>query len=530
MFEKSQLDTQSTENLQAIAKQVGVNKYRSMDKTNLVYGIIDRLALHPNLFSEAKSLLHTPVQNADTTPPSGSQTSHKEEPTRKVTTNTDSETSGREQAQATRKVTPANTHSETSRKNTERIKTRPVNRNPKRRNPTGKESNDRSAPVQPPLTEEEEAIMNTLVVAQGVFDDSKTEGYGFLRSAEYNYFPSPDDIYVSQSQMRKFRLKTGDIVEGKIRLPRGNEKYYPMVEVLKINGLDPGDTKERVSFGNLTPIFPEEKFNLFGKEASVSTKIIDIFSPIGKGQRGLIVAQPKTGKTQLLKDIANVIAVNHPEVYQVVLLIDERPEEVTDMRRNVKGEVVASTFDESAEKHVKLANIVLEKAKRMVESGHDVIILLDSITRLARAYNMVSPTSGKILSGGVDANALHKPKRFFGAARNVENGGSLTIVATALTDTGSKMDDVIFEEFKGTGNMEMQLDRRISNRRIFPAIDLIGSGTRRDDLLLDPKTSQRMWLLRKTLSPMNPLEAIESVIKVVDRSDSVASFFERSNQ
>ena len=349
-----------------------------------------------------------------------------------------------------------------------------------------------------------------IIESEGVLE-IMPDGYGFLRSSDYNYLSSPDDIYVSQSQIKLFGLKTGDTVKGKIRPPKEGEKYFPLIRVILINGLAPSIVRDRVSFEHLTPLFPEEKFKLAEKNSNISTRIIDLFSPIGKGQRGMIVAQPKTGKTILLKDIANSIAANHPEVYQIVLLIDERPEEVTDMQRNVKGEVIASTFDESAEKHVRVANIVLEKAKRLVECGHDVVILLDSITRLARAYNTVAPASGKILSGGIDANALHKPKRFFGAARNIENGGSLTIIATALTETGSKMDEVIFEEFKGTGNMELQLDRNIANRRIYPAIDLVKSSTRRDDLLHEEKVRQRIWVLRKYLADMNPIEAMEFV-------------------
>ena len=349
-----------------------------------------------------------------------------------------------------------------------------------------------------------------IIESEGVLDIMQ-EGYGFLRSSDYNYLSSPDDIYVSQSQVRLFGLKTGDTVLGQVRPPKDGEKYFPLIKVIKINGLDPKVVRDRVSFEHLTPLFPEEKFNLADKSSSISTRVMDLFSPIGKGQRGMIVSQPKTGKTMLLKDVANAIAANHPEVYQIILLIDERPEEVTDMQRNVKGEVVASTFDEPADRHVRVANIVLSKAKRLVECGHDVVILLDSITRLARAYNTVQPASGKILSGGVDANALHKPKRFFGAARNIEGGGSLSIIATALTETGSKMDEVIFEEFKGTGNMELQLDRRISNRRIFPAIDLVSSSTRRDDLLLDENTIQRMWIMRKYLADMNPVEAMEFI-------------------
>ena len=349
-----------------------------------------------------------------------------------------------------------------------------------------------------------------IIESEGVLDIMQ-EGYGFLRSSDYNYLSSPDDIYVSQSQVRLFGLKTGDTVLGQVRPPKEGEKYFPLIKVNKINGLSPDVVRDRVSFEHLTPLFPDEKFNIADKESSISTRIMDLFTPIGKGQRGMIVSQPKTGKTMLLKDVANAIAANHPEVYQIILLIDERPEEVTDMQRNVKGEVVASTFDEPADRHVRVANIVLSKAKRLVECGHDVVILLDSITRLARAYNTVQPASGKILSGGVDANALHKPKRFFGAARNIEGGGSLSIIATALTETGSKMDEVIFEEFKGTGNMELQLDRKISNRRIFPAIDLVSSSTRRDDLILDENTIQRMWIMRKYLADMNPVEAMEFV-------------------
>jgi len=349
-----------------------------------------------------------------------------------------------------------------------------------------------------------------IIESEGVLE-MMPDGYGFLRSSDYNYLASPDDIYLSTSQIRLFGLKTGDTVKGVVRPPKEGEKFFPLVRVLKINGHDPQVVRDRVSFDHLTPIFPQEKFNIAGKQASTSTRIIDLFSPIGKGQRGMIVAQPKTGKTMLLKDIANAIAANHPEVYLIVLLIDERPEEVTDMQRSVRGEVIASTFDREPMEHVKIANIVLEKAKRLVECGHDVVILLDSITRLARAYNTVQPASGKVLSGGVDANALQKPKRFFGAARNVENGGSLSIIATALTETGSKMDEVIFEEFKGTGNMELQLDRKIANRRIFPAIDLTSSSTRRDDLLLDPNTLKRMWILRKFLADMNPVEAMDTI-------------------
>ena len=349
-----------------------------------------------------------------------------------------------------------------------------------------------------------------IIESEGVLE-MMPDGYGFLRSSDYNYLASPDDIYLSTSQIRLFGLKTGDTVKGVVRPPKEGEKFFPLVKVSKINGHDPQVVRDRISFEHLTPVFPKEKFNIAEKGSTISTRIMDLFAPIGKGQRGMIVAQPKTGKTMLLKDIANAIATNHPEVYLIVLLIDERPEEVTDMQRSVKGEVIASTFDREPQEHVKIANIVLEKAKRLTECGHDVVILLDSITRLARAYNTVQPASGKVLSGGVDANALQKPKRFFGAARNIENGGSLSIIATALTETGSKMDEVIFEEFKGTGNMELQLDRRIANKRIFPAIDLVSSSTRRDDLLLDENTIQRMWIMRKYLADMNPVEAMDFI-------------------
>ncbi len=356
------------------------------------------------------------------------------------------------------------------------------------------------------------------------------DGYGFLRSTDYNYLSSPDDIYVSQSQIKLFGLKTGDTVEGPIRPPKEGEKYFPLVRVTKINGYAPELVRDRVPFEHLTPLFPDEKFKLTtGKNDSLSVRVVDMFAPIGKGQRGLIVAQPKTGKTVLLKELANAILTNNPEVYMIILLIDERPEEVTDMARSVDAEVVASTFDESAEHHVKVSSMVHEKAKRLAECGHDVVILLDSITRLARAYNTAQPASGKVLSGGVDANALHKPKRFFGAARNIENGGSLTIIATALTDTGSKMDDVIFEEFKGTGNMELQLDRKLANKRVFPAVDIMASSTRRDDLLQDQYTLNKMWILRKYLADMNSMEAMEFLKERLERTESNEEFLASMN-
>ena len=383
----------------------------------------------------------------------------------------------------------------------------------------------------PQLSPEEEMLnkgveaFGDTITAIGTLECA-ADGYGFLRSADYNYISSPDDIYVSQQQIRQYSLKTGDTVECTIRPPRETDKYFPMKEVIRINGIAPALAKERIAFENLTPLFPDEKFKLCKGDKSdpLSVRIIDFFAPIGKGQRGLIVAQPKTGKTVLLKDIANAIANNHPEVYMIVLLIDERPEEVTDMARSVNAEVIASTFDEPAENHVKVANIVHEKAKRLVECGHDVVILLDSITRLARAYNTVAPASGKVLSGGVEAQALHKPKRFFGAARNIENGGSLTIIATALTETGSKMDDVIFEEFKGTGNMELQLDRKLSNKRIFPAVDIPASSTRRDDLLLPADVLSRMWVIRKELTDMNSVEAMEKLKSYMERTNDNDEF------
>ncbi|MET3115294.1 transcription termination factor Rho [Pedobacter sp. CG_S7] len=400
-----------------------------------------------------------------------------------------------------------------------------TNSNPdQRKNKPVREDNRPKGPVNKPSENSYSNLdFDNTITNEGVLE-IMPDGYGFLRSADYNYLSSPDDIYVSQSQIKLFGLKTGDTVRGSIRPPKEGEKYFPLVRVETINGRLPADVRDRVPFDYLTPLFPTERFNLSVDSNNYSTRIIDLFTPIGKGQRGLIVAQPKTGKTNLLKEVANAIAKNHPEVYLIILLIDERPEEVTDMARSVRAEVIASTFDEPAERHVKIANIVLEKAKRLVECGHDVVILLDSITRLARAYNTTAPASGKILSGGVDANALHKPKRFFGAARNIERGGSLTILATALTDTGSKMDEVIFEEFKGTGNMELQLDRKLSNKRIFPAIDITASSTRRDDLLHDRDTLQRVWILRNHLADMNAQEAMEFVQAQIKNTKSNEEF------
>ncbi|APG65167.1 transcription termination factor Rho [Tenacibaculum todarodis] len=534
MFEIEELKAKTLPELQGVAKTIGLKKTSQLKKLDLVYKILDaqaesNAAKKENTTSEKpkrkRVVRNTATNKAETkiTP----VTIEKKEPevkkqvvpnkTREVKkatkvgkeyTKEKSATNDRvvkedkkpenKQQKVQKPQQPKSQHPKQAQNNNAN-KNR--NNNKKNQNLSHKSGNKYRDP---------DFEFDGIIESEGVLEMMQ-DGYGFLRSSDYNYLSSPDDIYVSQSQIKLFGLKTGDTVLGIVRPPKEGEKYFPLIRVSKINGLNPNIVRDRVSFEHLTPLFPQEKFNLAEKGSSLSTRIIDLFSPIGKGQRGMIVAQPKTGKTMLLKDVANAIAANHPEVYQIVLLIDERPEEVTDMKRNVRGEVVASTFDEPADKHVKVANIVLEKAKRLVECGHDVVILLDSITRLARAYNTVAPASGKILSGGIDANALHKPKRFFGAARKIENGGSLTIIATALTDTGSKMDEVIFEEFKGTGNMELQLDRNISNRRIYPAIDLIKSSTRRDDLLLDPKNVQRMWVLRKYLADMNPIEAMEFI-------------------
>ncbi len=494
MYEIATLKTKKLPELQEIAKKIGVKRITGLNKLDLIYQIVDFIASKPE--EEA-----APAPKAEAAPIVAKPKNEKPKgpnPKAKNKPNT---------PQSDENSTPQHKHHP-----------KKPHQNNENRNPNAKNQNDKREhkndfnhnKEQRSRYREPDFEFEGIIATEGVLE-MMPEGYGFLRSSDYNYLSSPDDVYVSQSQVRLFGLKTGDTVLGTVRPPKEGEKYFPLIKVDKINGLDPKVVRDRVSFEHLTPLFPQERFNLADKESTISTRIIDLFSPIGKGQRGMIVSQPKTGKTMLLKDIANAIAANHPEVYQLILLIDERPEEVTDMQRNVNGEVVASTFDEPAERHVKVANIVLEKAKRLVECGHDVVILLDSITRLARAYNTVQPTSGKILSGGVDANALHKPKRFFGAARNIENGGSLSIIATALTETGSKMDEVIFEEFKGTGNMELQLDRRIANRRIFPAIDLVSSSTRRDDLLLDENTIQRMWIMRKYLADMNPVEAMEFI-------------------
>jgi len=541
MLEISELKAKKLPELQELAKTLNVPKYRTLKKLDLVYQILDYQAANPK--KAEKALTETEDVKMETEQPTKTTEQKQNKPNRKrsVPNATSKPPSNKKDVSSQQ---PAHKKTEVKKKekdNTEKKEKTQPNRPHKKDRTTGKDNKsvsekkdtstdskkERSKPTPKPRRDnnnpnsknngnrdnrnrykEPDYEFDAIIESEGVLDIMQ-DGYGFLRSSDYNYLSSPDDIYLSQSQIRLFGLKTGDTVLGQVRPPKEGEKYFPLIKINKINGLDPQVVRDRVSFEHLTPLFPQEKFNLAERQSTLSTRIIDLFSPIGKGQRGMIVSQPKTGKTMLLKDVANAIAANHPEVYQIILLIDERPEEVTDMQRNVHGEVVASTFDKEAHEHVRVANIVLEKAKRLVECGHDVVILLDSITRLARAYNTVQPASGKVLSGGVDANALHKPKRFFGAARNIEGGGSLSIIATALTDTGSKMDEVIFEEFKGTGNMELQLDRKISNRRIFPAIDLTSSSTRRDDLLLDENTVQRMWVMRKYLADMNPVEAME---------------------
>jgi len=509
MFEISQLKEKKLPELQDIAKKLNVPKFRSLKKLDLIYQILDVQATNPTTEvkeepkrpqKQKRERVQKPAQNQQQNNNADDRTVDKNN--NKNSSKSNENTAVKEAQNKQKPQKPQKPQKHNNGQNHKKNNNNNNNNQQRKENNGNKDNRNRY--------KEPDFEFDAIIESEGVLD-VMSDGYGFLRSSDYNYLSSPDDIYVSQSQIRLFGLKNGDTVLGHVRPPKEGEKYFPLIKVSKINGLDPRVVRDRVAFEHLTPLFPQEKFNIAEKQSTISTRIMDLFSPIGKGQRGMIVSQPKTGKTMLLKDVANAIAANHPEVYQMILLIDERPEEVTDMQRNVQGEVIASTFDKEAHEHVKIANIVLEKAKRLVECGYDVVILLDSITRLARAYNTVQPASGKILSGGVDANALHKPKRFFGAARKIENGGSLSIIATALTETGSKMDEVIFEEFKGTGNMELQLDRKISNRRIFPAIDLTSSSTRRDDLLLDEKTVQRMWVMRKYLADMNPVEAMEFI-------------------
>jgi len=512
MYEIATLKTKKLPELQEIAKTIGVKRITGLKKMDLIYQIIDFIASNPDSIPSKKE--DQKEAQEEKTP--------KIKPLQPVKKN-NAPLAKEKKENFTPESRPNGHNNQNNNNNNNNPNNNGKNKNKKFKGEVNHNKDHRNRYREPDFE------FDGIVTTEGVLE-IMSEGYGFLRSSDYNYLSSPDDVYVSQSQIRLFGLKTGDTVLGTVRPPKEGEKYFPLIKVDFINGLEPKLVRDRVSFEHLTPLFPQEKFNLADKNSTISTRIMDLFSPIGKGQRGMIVSQPKTGKTMLLKDIANAISANHPEVYQLILLIDERPEEVTDMQRNVDGEVVASTFDEPADRHVKVANIVLEKAKRLVECGHDVVILLDSITRLARAYNTVQPASGKILSGGVDANALHKPKRFFGAARNIERGGSLSIIATALTETGSKMDEVIFEEFKGTGNMELQLDRRIANRRIFPAIDLISSSTRRDDLLLDENTIQRMWIMRKYLADMNPVEAMEFINDRFKRTQSNEEFLISMNQ
>jgi transcription termination factor rho len=611
MFDISELKEKKLSELQELAQNLGLKKFKTLKKEELIYHIIDFQAENPVVKQPETSQKEKAPQKKEPTP-TQAQNPPKEKQEQKektINNNTNKEvtitnTPKKEEKKVTDNTTKNNSSKPKPAKSQKKPQPKKENNNPEKKEPQPQKKQKSNPPNNPKPTKVENtptptalpsAVQNTpqinttqntnnntptpttnnqqnnnnntqptqnnpqnnnnnnssqknqhnaenfdkekknryrspdyefegIVESEGVLDIMQ-DGYGFLRSSDYNYLSSPDDIYVSQSQIRLFGLRTGDTVCGSIRPPKEGEKYYPLIKVLKINGCEPQTIRDRISFDNLTPLFPNEKFNLTGRKSSISTRVIDIFAPIGKGQRGMIVAQPKTGKTTLLKEIANAISTNHPEVYLMVLLIDERPEEVTDMQQSVKGEIISSTFDKEASEHVKIANIVLEKAKRLVECGHDVVILLDSITRLARAYNTVQPSSGKVLTGGLDANALHKPKRFFGAARNIENGGSLSIIATALTDTGSKMDDVIFEEFKGTGNMELQLDRRIANRRIFPAIDLLSSSTRRDDLLLDTNTLQKTWILRKIISEMNTVDAMEFIYNKMDETKDNNEFF-----
>ena len=512
MYDIIELNNLLLSELRDIAKQLGIREIKNVKKQDLIYKILDQQAITPpdqlppkvTASQETPEVKEKPAEAKKEKAEPSEKKEKEQRPKKREGRKPSSEKSGREERK------PKEQKSETTGAEADQKVERHQKRKERKDGREDRKDRRRDDKREERKEEQKPAFdFDGIVSSQGVLEII-SDGYGFLRSPEYNYLPSPDDIYVSPSQIKLFGLKTGDTVFGQIRPPKEGERYFALLKVETINGLSPAKVRDRIYFDHLTPLFPEEKFTLEGSDdQDLSLRIMDIFSPIGKGQRGLIVAQPKTGKTILLQKVANAIAKNHPEAYLIILLIDERPEEVTDMARNVKAEVVSSTFDEPAERHVQVATVVMEKAKRMVECGHDVVILLDSITRLARAYNTCMPASGKILSGGVDANALHKPKRFFGAARNIENGGSLTILATALIDTGSKMDEVIFEEFKGTGNMELQLDRRLSNRRVYPAIDVLSSGTRREDLLIDAKDLSRLWVLRKFMADMNPVEAMQ---------------------
>ena len=536
MYTLEELNKKKVTDLKIIAKELDLKRFEKLKKDDLAYAILDHQAENAksqtSTVKKQRPRTNKPVNQGLKKPENTKQhTERRNKPQHK--TNDDNiggeKKAPQHQNSSGEHKKPQHQNQENKQKNepkkpvhdhakvneTINVHKKPVHNHPKKgeeqthTHPKPNHNNNKNQNENNPPSSKYDYNFDGIINTEGVIE-IMPDGYGFMRSSDFHYLSSPDDVYVSHSQIKLFGLVTGDTIKGTVRPPKTGEKYFPLIQVENINGRDPGIVRDRIPFHHLTPLFPYEKFNLLGSgHNNVSTRLLDIFTPIGKGQRGLIVAQPKTGKTVLLKDIANAIADNHPEVYMIILLIDERPEEVTDMERSVNAEVVASTFDEPASRHVKVADMVLEKAKRMVECGHDVVVLLDSITRLARAYNTVQPASGKILSGGVDANALHKPKRFFGAARKIEKGGSLTILATALTDTGSKMDEVIFEEFKGTGNMELQLDRKIANRRIYPAVDLVASSTRREDLLLDKEHVQRIWAVRNYLADMNPVEAIE---------------------
>ena len=534
MFNIESLQSKSTTELTKICKDLGIKVARNSTENDKVFAILDFQAANPKVAKEYYNATEEKPENTTENQTPEKKTSKRkrvEKPAeenisdKKEETELKTEKPAKEEKKTTPKTkkSPKNTKEKEANipasavveENISEEKTNEGEKLLKKKNKqkeNSKQSENKEPENEKQNPPKKEFNFDNIVIVEGVLE-ILPDNYGFLRSSDFNYISSPDDVFVSTNQIKNYGLKTGDTVKGVVRLPKEGEKYFSLQKALEVNGRDLHFIKDRVAFEYLTPLFPQEKFNLTGKNSTLSTRIVDLFAPIGKGQRAMIVAQPKTGKTMLLKDIANSISANHPEAYMMILLIDERPEEVTDMQRSVNAEVIASTFDEAAEKHVKVANLVLSKAQRMVECGHDVVILLDSITRLARAYNTVTPASGKILSGGVDANALHKPKRFFGAARKIEGGGSLTIIATALIDTGSKMDEVIFEEFKGTGNMELLLDRKIANKRVFPAVDLVASSTRRDDLLHDETTQQRMWILRKYLSDMNPVEAMEFVEK-----------------
>jgi transcription termination factor Rho len=502
MYTIDELKIRLLSELKEIAESLSVKNYKKLAKQDLIYAILDQQAITPEDQLPSKK-----TEEAQEEKPI-----KKREPKKKVEPKAEEEKTDKPQRPKRENVKEANKEAKEDKGPQGEAKEKDGDK-PKRERGDRNDRNDRRGERKQQKQQYNQNIkdFDGLIENEGVLEIMQ-DGYGFLRSSDYNYLASPDDIYVSPSQIKLFGLKTGDTVKGQIRPPKEGEKYFALLRVESVNGKTTEEIRDRVPFEYLTPLFPDEQIKLTTKPSNMSTRILDMFAPIGKGQRGMIVAQPKTGKTVLLKDVANAIAENHPEIYLIILLIDERPEEVTDMARSVKAEVISSTFDEQADRHVKVSNIVLEKAKRMVECGHDVVILLDSITRLARAYNTVVPSSGKILSGGVDANALHKPKRFFGAARNVENGGSLSIIATALIETGSKMDEVIFEEFKGTGNMELQLDRKLSNKRVYPAIDVPASGTRREDLLMSKEELQRVWILRKFMNDMNSVEAMEFLL------------------